>query len=41
MRVPEGENELRHICEDCGYVDYYNPKLVSDSPSAGSLSHVH
>ncbi|EIE26158.1 hypothetical protein COCSUDRAFT_40300 [Coccomyxa subellipsoidea C-169] len=29
MMVPPGENEERHVCSDCGYVDYCNPKLVS------------
>ncbi len=29
MMVPPGENEERHVCSDCGYVDYYNPKLVN------------
>ncbi|CAL5223162.1 g5633 [Coccomyxa viridis] len=28
MRRPPSENELRHVCDACGYVDYYNPKLV-------------
>ncbi|EIE26161.1 hypothetical protein COCSUDRAFT_10765, partial [Coccomyxa subellipsoidea C-169] len=28
MKVPPGENEERNVCTDCGYVDYYNPKLV-------------
>ena len=28
MRRPPSENELRHVCDVCGYIDYYNPKLV-------------
>ena len=28
MRRPPSENELRDVCEGCGYIDYYNPKLV-------------
>ena len=28
MRRPPTENELRHVCDTCGYIDYYNPKLV-------------
>ena len=32
MRVPPGESELRNVCSKCSYVDYYNPKLVSQAP---------
>ena len=28
MRQPPNENEVRHVCEACGFIDYYNPKLV-------------
>ncbi|CAK0784711.1 hypothetical protein CVIRNUC_007915 [Coccomyxa viridis] len=28
MRQPPNENEVRHVCETCGFIDYYNPKLV-------------
>jgi NADH pyrophosphatase NudC (nudix superfamily) len=30
MRViqPEGDKEWRHVCNSCGYIDYFNPKLV-------------
>lgn len=28
LAVPEGEDELRHVCYDCGFVDYHNPKMV-------------
>lgn len=28
MQRPPTESELRHVCEACGYIDYYNPKLV-------------
>ena len=26
--IPEGDNRLRKVCPDCGYVAYDNPKLV-------------
>jgi hypothetical protein len=25
---PEGDNEWRHVCTSCSYVDYFNPKMV-------------
>ncbi|KAI8473624.1 MAG: NUDIX hydrolase domain-like protein [Monoraphidium minutum] len=25
---PEGDNEWRHVCTSCKYVDYFNPKMV-------------
>lgn len=28
MRIPEGENMERHVCGGCGYIDYFNPKMV-------------
>ena len=28
MRQPPNENEVRHVCDACGFIDYYNPKLV-------------
>ena len=28
MKRPPTESELRHVCGACGYIDYYNPKLV-------------
>lgn len=28
MKQPPTESELRHVCGACGYIDYYNPKLV-------------
>ncbi len=27
-RVPEGDNRPRHICPDCGYIHYVNPRMV-------------
>lgn len=33
-RVPEGDNLPRRVCEDCGFVDYENPKIV-----VGSVCH--
>jgi ADP-ribose/FAD diphosphatase len=28
LAVPPGEEELRHVCTNCGFVDYHNPKMV-------------
>ncbi len=28
-RIPEGDNRERHVCRDCGHIDYQNPKIVS------------
>ncbi|GIL56244.1 hypothetical protein Vafri_11679 [Volvox africanus] len=25
---PSGDKEWRHVCSNCGYVDYHNPKMV-------------
>jgi Nudix N-terminal len=25
---PEGDKAWRHVCKECGYIDYVNPKLV-------------
>jgi len=30
-RVPEGDDRLRRVCRDCGFVDYVNPKIVVGS----------
>ena len=27
-KVPEGDNRIRLVCPDCGYVAYANPKIV-------------
>ncbi len=28
MRVPEGDDRPRAVCDDCGFVAYVNPKIV-------------
>lgn len=28
LRVPEGDNHLRHVCTACGAIHYQNPKMV-------------
>jgi len=28
LRVPEGDNREREVCESCGFVNYVNPKVV-------------
>ena len=27
-RVPDGDNRARLVCEDCGFINYDNPKIV-------------
>lgn len=27
-QVPEGDNRIRLVCPDCGFIDYKNPKIV-------------
>src|SRR5688572_12081053 len=27
-RVPDGDNRLRQVCTDCGFIAYENPKVV-------------
>lgn len=29
LRLPEGDNRMRHVCEDCGEIHYRNPKVVT------------
>lgn len=31
QRIPEGDDRLRRVCQDCGFVDYENPKIVVGS----------
>jgi ADP-ribose pyrophosphatase YjhB (NUDIX family) len=28
LRVPEGDNRERRVCDECGFIDYVNPKVV-------------
>lgn len=28
LRVPEGDDRMRKVCDDCGFVFYENPKLI-------------
>ncbi len=28
-RVPEGDNLPRHICPDCGHIQYFNPRIIA------------
>ena len=28
QRIPEGDNVLRHICDQCNFIHYQNPKIV-------------
>jgi ADP-ribose pyrophosphatase YjhB (NUDIX family) len=29
LRVPDGDDRLRRVCDTCGFVDYVNPKIVT------------
>jgi ADP-ribose pyrophosphatase YjhB (NUDIX family) len=29
LRIPPGDNRLRHVCEVCGVIHYQNPKIVA------------
>lgn len=29
LGVPEGDDHLRHICDDCGTIHYRNPKVIA------------
>jgi ADP-ribose pyrophosphatase YjhB (NUDIX family) len=28
LKVPEGDDRTRHVCTDCGWIHYVNPKIV-------------
>ena len=32
LSIPEGDQEWRHVCTNCGFIDYYNPKMVREHP---------
>ena len=29
VRIPEGDNLPRHVCNECGTIHYQNPKIVT------------
>ncbi len=29
LKIPEGEDRLRHVCEACGTIHYQNPKIIT------------
>lgn len=29
LKIPEGEDRLRHVCDTCGMVHYQNPKIIT------------
>ena len=31
LRIPEDDDRERRICNDCGFIDYVNPKIVAGS----------
>jgi len=28
IKIPEGDDRDRHCCDSCGYIHYYNPKII-------------
>ncbi len=32
LAIPKGEAAWRHVCSNCGYIDYFNPKMVRLAP---------
>ncbi|DBA71055.1 TPA: hypothetical protein ACH3X2_011478 [Trebouxia sp. C0005] len=32
LAIPKGEAAWRHMCSNCGYIDYLNPKMVRMAP---------
>jgi ADP-ribose pyrophosphatase YjhB (NUDIX family) len=28
MRIPDGDNRLRQVCGDCGFIHYENPRII-------------
>jgi len=28
LKTPDGDNRVRHVCGDCGWIHYVNPKIV-------------
>jgi len=39
LAIPKGEAAWRHMCSNCGYIDYLNPKMVRMAP--GQALSVH
>ncbi|XOZ33873.1 NUDIX hydrolase [Halomonadaceae bacterium KBTZ08] len=29
LRIPEGDDRKRHVCQDCGTIHYINPRIVA------------
>ena len=29
LMIPDGDNRERHVCEQCGFIHYQNPKIVT------------
>lgn len=29
LKIPEGEDRLRHVCDACGMIHYQNPKIIT------------
>ena len=29
LKIPEGDNRKRHVCSNCGLIQYLNPKIVA------------
>jgi ADP-ribose pyrophosphatase YjhB (NUDIX family) len=34
--IPEGDNRERHVCDDCGFIHYFNPRIIAGTlPTCG------
>lgn len=29
IKIPEGDNRERHVCDDCGVIHYINPRIIA------------
>lgn len=29
IRIPHGDDRKRRVCDDCGFIDYVNPKIIA------------
>ncbi len=40
LLVPPGDDKLRPVCENCGFINYKNPKIVVGCVVADSMGHI-
>ncbi|MCG8672306.1 MAG: NUDIX hydrolase [Pseudomonadales bacterium] len=37
LRIPEGDTRERHVCDSCGFIHYFNPRIIAGTvPTVGS-----